>query len=193
MWIGLKFLRCPSCNYYGSRVIDSRDSGEDIRRRRECSDCQNRFTSYERVQTRVLMVSKIDNRREEFDRDKLWSGLAKACAKCPLPPGSVEKLVQEMEETLLESGRYEISSRVIGEMAMDKLKTLDRIAYIRFASVYRDFKDIETFKVEVDALLTPESPMETSNQLSYLEDESVMPRRRKRRLPRKKTVKHDSG
>ncbi len=181
-------MHCPSCNHDDSKVIDSRDSGDGIRRRRECMKCAVRFTTYERVQTRVLMVSKGDGRREEFNHDKLWSGLTKACAKRPLPTGSVDKLVQEVETDLVESGRAEIPSRAIGEMVMDRLKNLDRVAYIRFASVYRDFKDIETFKEEVEALLEPEEVTEPSNQLSFLEDEQIMPRRRRRGRPAKPKV-----
>ncbi len=180
-------LHCPSCNHDDSRVIDSRDSGDGIRRRRECAECSVRFTTYEKVQTRVLMVSKGDGRREEFNRDKLWGGLAKACAKRPLPTGSVEKLVQEVESDLAESGKGEVPSRAIGKMVMERLKNLDRVAYIRFASVYRDFQDIETFKEEVEALLEPEPITEPSNQLTFLDDEQIMPRRRRRGRLAKKT------
>ena len=180
-------MNCPFCNHNDSKVIDSRDSGDGIRRRRECARCGLRFTTYERVQSRALLVIKRDSRREEFNRDKLWTSLTKACAKRPLPVGSVEKALQEIEAVLSEMGKPEVNSKVIGEMVMDRLKSLDRVAYIRFASVYRDFRDIETFKEEIDALLDPtQSITEPSSQLSFLEDEaSPLPTRRRRRVPRR--------
>lgn len=175
-------MRCPYCNHEHSKVIDSRDSGDGIRRRRECLQCGLRHTTYERVQTRTLMVSKRDGRREEFDRDKLWASLTKACAKRPLPTGSIEKALQEIEGQLADSGRAEVPSKAIGELVMERLKKMDRVAYIRFASVYRDFRDIETFKEEIEALLAPkESPEVPDNQLSFLEDEDVLPAPRRRR------------
>ena len=112
------------------------------------------------------MVSKRDGRREEFQRDKLWGSLTKACAKRPLPTGSIEKALQEIEGQLTESAKAEVASKVIGTLVMEKLKSMDRVAYIRFASVYRDFRDIETFKEEIDALLEPGKPVnikETQN------------------------------
>ena len=180
-------MNCPFCNHNDSKVIDSRDSGDGIRRRRECTQCGLRFTTYERVQSRALLVIKRDGRREEFNRDKLWTSLTKACAKRPLPVGSVEKALQEIEAVLSELGKPEVNSKVIGEMVMERLKSLDRVAYIRFASVYRDFRDIETFKEEIDALLEPkESMAEPSSQLSFLADEAdPLPARRRRRVPRR--------
>ena len=175
---------CPYCNHYDSKVIDSRDSNDGIRRRRECSRCGLRYTTYERVQTRVLQVIKRDDRREGFDRDKLWTSLVRACAKRPLPTGSIDKVVQEIEADLADSGRAEISSKAIGEMVMERLKNMDRVAYIRFASVYRDFRDIETFKEEIESLLQPREPTTRvpENQLSFLEDEEeLLPTRRRRR------------
>ncbi len=176
-------LLCPSCNHDDSRVIDSRDSGDGIRRRRECTKCGRRFTTYERIQTRVLLVRKSDGRQEEFDRDKLWSSVTKACVKRPLPTGTIEKIVQEIESALSDSGRAEVPSRAIGEMVIERLKKLDAVAYIRFASVYRDFRDIERFKDEIEAILEPEAEPEESgsSQLSFLEDEEVMPAPRRRR------------
>ncbi len=146
-------MRCPYCQYANSRVIDSRDSGDGIRRRRQCLECERRFTTYEYVQTRTMMVVKRDKRREEFQREKLFASLAKACAKRPLPVGAIEKTLDDIEAVLSESGRAEVTARVIGELVMDKLRDLDRVAYIRFASVYRDFSDIENFRQEIDALL----------------------------------------
>jgi transcriptional repressor NrdR len=133
------------------------------------------------------MVTKRDARREEFSRDKLWSSLTKACAKRPLPMGAIDKLVDEIEAQVLESGRTEVPARAIGNLVMEKLRNLDRVAYIRFASVYRDFRDIETFREEIDALLVPPEPTtEPSNQLSFLEDETILPPLRRRRgRPRK--------
>ena len=179
---------CPFCNNNNSKVIDSRDSGDSIRRRRECLRCGLRFTTYERVQTRALLVAKRDGRREEFDREKLWASVKSACAKRPLPIGSIEKIIDEIETQLSNAGRAEIPSRSIGELVMERLRDLDRVAYIRFASVYRDFRDIESFKEEVEALLDPTQSSEESSQLSFLqEDELIAPGKRKRgRKPKKK-------
>jgi transcriptional repressor NrdR len=181
-------MHCPYCNHNDSKVIDSRDSSDGVRRRRECARCGLRFTTHERVQSRALLVVKRDGRREEFSRDKLWTSLTKACTKRPLPVGSIEKLLQEIESDLGEAGRAEIPSKAIGEMVMNRLKNLDRVAYIRFASVYRDFRDIETFKEEIEALLEPRDPTAgvPSNQLSLLEEEEeIIPTRRRRgRRPR---------
>ena len=180
-------MLCPFCDHDDSRVIDSRDAGDGIRRRRECLRCSLRFTTYERVQTRSLLIVKRDGRREEFDRDKLWASLTKACAKRPLPTGSIEKAMGEIEARLGEAGRAEVPSKTIGEMVMERLRNLDRVAYIRFASVYRDFRDIESFKEEIEALLEPrESQSVPSNQLSFLEDEATPapPRRRGKRPKR---------
>lgn len=180
-------MLCPFCGDTNSKVIDSRDSGDGIRRRRECQACSLRFTTYERVQMRVVMVVKADGRREEFSRDKLWASLTKACAKRPLPLGRVEKVLNEIEAHLLDTGRAEVSSRDIGELAMNLLKEMDRVAYIRFASVYRDFRDIESFRSEIDALLESEEPDDSvpSSQLtlSILEEAAPTPpvRRRRRR------------
>ena len=178
----------PFCNNDNSKVIDSRDSGDSIRRRRECLRCGLRFTTYERVQTRALLVAKRDGRREEFDREKLWASVKSACAKRPLPIGSIEKIIDEIETQLSNAGRAEIPSRSIGELVMERLRDLDRVAYIRFASVYRDFRDIESFKEEVEALLDPIQSSEESSQLSFLqEDELIAPGKRKRgRKPKKK-------
>ena len=164
-------MLCPFCSHEDSKVIDSRDAGDGVRRRRECLRCGLRFTTYERVQSRALLVIKRDERREEFNRDKLWASLTKACAKRPLPIGSIEKVIDEIEAQLANLGRAEIRSKVIGEMVVERLRKLDRVAYIRFASVYRDFRDIESFKVEIDALLEPPQPSGVpSNQLSFLDD-----------------------
>jgi transcriptional repressor NrdR len=135
------------------------------------------------------MLVKRDGRREEFQRDKLWSSVTKACAKRPLQMGSIDKLVQDIEATLVDSGRAEMASKTIGEMVMERLKKLDRVAYIRYASVYRDFKDIETFKEEIDSLLEPPQTAEdTSGQLSFLEEQVLPVRRRRRGRPQKASL-----
>ena len=141
----------------------------------------------ERSQTRTLTMVKQDGRREEFSRDKLLASITKACAKRPLPIGTIAKAVDEIESALVESGKAEIPSHGVGELVMGRLKGMDRVAYIRYASVYRDFKDIETFKEEVDALLEPAAPRhEPSPQLSLLKDEPpVLPVRRRRGRPRR--------
>ncbi|MBM3934953.1 MAG: transcriptional repressor NrdR [SAR202 cluster bacterium] len=179
-------MHCPYCNYNDSKVIDSRESIDGIRRRRECLGCERRYTTYERVQTRALIIIKRDGRREEFSRDKLWASIAKACAKRPLQTGTIDKAVNDIEADLTDLGRSEIPSSVVGEMAMERLKKIDRVAYIRFASVYREFKDIETFQQEIKALLDPEeAEKEPSNQLSFLqvmeEDQPKAPKKRRGR------------
>lgn len=181
-------MHCPYCSSDSSKVIDSRDSGDGIRRRRECIACGRRYTTMERAQTRTLMVVKQnDERREEFNRNKLLASLTKACAKRPLAMGIVAKAVDDIETALVESGKAEIPSEAIGRLVMERLMGLDRVAYIRYASVYRDFKDIETFKEAVDELLEPPEPKpEPSPQLSFLEDEPpLLPVRRRRGRPRR--------
>jgi len=145
-------LNCPYCGYIDSKVIDSREVNDGIRRRRQCLRCGMRFTTYERLQPASLFVIKKDGRREEFRREKLLTGIRKACEKRPLPAGAVDNLVDEIEGELYQTGKAEMPSTVIGDMVMAKLKKLDHIAYIRFASVYREFADITTLKEEVDSL-----------------------------------------
>ncbi len=145
-------MECPFCGYNDSRVIDSRDVNEGVRRRRQCTSCNARFTTYERLQPFGLFVIKKDQRREEFNKDKLLTGIRKACEKRPLPAGSVDRLVDEIEAELYKKGKQEIHSTAIGDMVMEGLKKLDHIAYIRFASVYRDFTDITVLKREIDNL-----------------------------------------
>ena len=177
-------MNCPYCGHSEDKVIDSREVNEGIRRRRQCLGCGERFTTYERLQPASLFVIKKDERREEFDREKLLSGIRKACEKRPLPTGSVEKLADDIEAELYQTGKAEVPSTVVGDMVMEKLKGLDHIAYIRFASVYREFADITTLKEEVDTLLDAE-PSVPSSQLSLLPDEALAGaaknRRRKRR------------
>lgn len=149
-------MNCPYCGYQDSKVIDSRDVNDGIRRRRQCLGCGSRFTTYERLQPASLFVIKKDGRREEFNRDKLLAGIRKACEKRPLPIGTLDKLVSDIEGGLYHLGRAEIPSTVIGDMVMEGLKKLDYVAYIRFASVYREFADITALKQAVDTLVNGE-------------------------------------
>ncbi len=148
-------MRCPTCGEQDTRVIDSRDQddGSIIRRRRECGTCGARFTTFERVEAARLVVVKRDGTRQEFDRDKLAAGLAKALTRRPVPGDAAEQAAEAIEATLRAEGATEVPSRRIGELAMDRLRHLDQIAYIRFASVYQSFEDIEQLKREVDELL----------------------------------------
>ncbi len=143
---------CPYCGHYDSKVIDSREVNDGIRRRRQCLRCDERFTTYERLQPASLFVIKKDERREEFHREKILTGVRKACDKRPLPSGTVENIVDDIEAELYQLGKTEIPTKYIGDMVMARLKSLDHIAYIRFASVYREFADITTLKEEVDTL-----------------------------------------
>ncbi len=165
-------MNCPYCGYHDSRVVDSRDANEGIRRRRQCLACNARYTTYERWQPASLFIIKKDKRREEFNREKLLAGVRKACEKRPLPTGAVEKLVDDIEAELYHLGRPEVASTTIGDMVMERLKKLDYIAYIRFASVYRDFADITALKQEVDTLLSSQS---RSSQLALLPDAPSAP------------------
>ncbi len=146
-------MRCPFCASSSSKVIDTRAVGAAIRRRRQCKDCEQRFTTYERVTKVNLLVVKRDGRREEFDRQKLFDGILKACAKRPVASDTIEDTVASIEMRLYALGRPEVPYRLIGEMVMDELRELDEVAYVRFASVYRHFTDLEAMKQEVDELL----------------------------------------
>ena len=172
-------MRCPYCECANTKVIDSRESGTSIRRRRECALCGRRFTTYERVQMKAMMVVKRDGRREEFSRSKLWSSLTKACAKRPLAVGSIDRMIDDIEANLSEQGKAEFASQSIGEMVMSRLSNLDQVAYIRFASVYLDFGDVQSFKTEIDSLLEPGEPRNGHadiNQLALLDsDLSALP------------------
>jgi transcriptional repressor NrdR len=145
-------MRCPYCGFEDTKVIDSRDSEEGIRRRRECLSCGERFTTFERVQAVGLQVIKKDGRREDFSREKLLLGMRRACEKRPLPVGSIEAVVDDIEATLQAQGKAEVPSSLIGELVMDHLRELDHIAYIRFASVYRAFADIDSLREELERL-----------------------------------------
>jgi transcriptional repressor NrdR len=146
-------LKCPHCGASDSRVIDTRSSGERIRRRRECLSCEERFTTYERVVLATPMVIKRDGRREEFDPDKLALGVRKACAKRPISMEALERLVDQVESEVQRMGKTEVPSQVIGSLVMERLKELDELAYILFASVYLPLNDLESMKAEVDRLL----------------------------------------
>ena len=145
-------MRCPTCEYSISKVTNSREAEGSIRRRRECRRCGVRFTTYEKIQSSALIICKQDGRREEFNREKLVSGLRKACAKRPISSRTVEKMAEEIESELNNIGLTEIASTNIGEIVMDRLSKLDRVAYIRYASVYRAFQDLESFEAAVKDL-----------------------------------------
>jgi transcriptional repressor NrdR len=153
-------MTCPFCGFKQDRVIDSRESkeGDVIRRRRQCLKCERRFTTYERSDEIPYMVVKKDGRREKFDRQKVLNGLLKACEKRPVPMAKLAELVDAVESRLSENPDREISTTDIGEMLMDKLKGLDKIAYVRFASVYRDFQDVEAFLNELKNLVLNKRP-----------------------------------
>lgn len=153
-------MKCPYCCSIESRVVDSRQSedGSSIRRRRECDNCKRRFTTYERVDMVPLIVVKKDQTRETFDVSKLRSGIIKACEKRPVPLEKIDAMVNEIERTLTAASDAEVTSQRIGEMVMDGLKKLDEVAYVRFASVYRQFRDIQTFRDELNKLLTEYEP-----------------------------------
>ena len=148
-------MKCPFCFYEESKVIDSRptDEGERIRRRRECLKCGKRFTTYEIIETVPVSVIKRDKSRQVFDRSKILSGLLRACEKRPVSIETLEKIVDEMEFTLQNSPDREVPSERIGELAMEKLKDIDEVAYVRFASVYRQFQDIQTFMDELKSMM----------------------------------------
>ena len=187
-------MRCPYCGFADTKVTDSRDTDEGIRRRRECLACGQRFTTVERLVSSSLLVVKKDGRREEFSREKLLSGLRKACEKRPLPSGSVEAVADAVEAALRQRGAPEVPSGDIGELVIDHLRDLDHIAYIRFASVYRQFADLEDVQRELEALaergfapgagqptLMPETELQ-----SLTKGLRAFPQRRRRGRPRAK-------
>jgi transcriptional repressor NrdR len=148
-------MKCPYCGHLEDKVVDSRESkeGEVIRRRRECLGCGKRFTSYERIDQIPHMVVKKDGRREPFDREKVLAGLRRACEKRPVPTKTLESIADRVEAMVQESPDREVSTGVIGEFLMDRLRELDRVAFVRFASVYRDFKDVDQFMATLKGLL----------------------------------------
>ncbi len=148
-------MRCPFCRASDSRVIDTREifDVEAVRRRRQCRECGRRFTTYERVEPISLAVVKKDGRREPYDRRKLEYGIRVACGKRPIPAEAIQRVIDETETALFATANEEVSSRAIGELVMEKLRGIDTIAYIRFASVYRSFADLHDIREEVDSLL----------------------------------------
>ena len=148
-------MKCPFCSHENTRVIDSRpaDENNSIRRRRVCDECGKRFTTYEKVETIPLIVIKKDNNRETYDRSKIEAGVLRACHKRPISADQINELVDAVETAVFNREEKEISSGMIGEMVMNKLKDLDTVAYVRFASVYREFKDINTFMDELKSML----------------------------------------
>lgn len=148
-------MKCPFCSFPDSKVVDSRptDESTSIRRRRECLRCAKRFTTYETVERMALRVVKRDGLREPYNRQKLLTGVTKACEKRPVPQARLEELVNAIEQKLFSTLDYEVSSQKIGEMVMEELKSVDEVAYVRFASVYRQFKDINTFMTELNTLI----------------------------------------
>jgi len=151
-------VQCPFCNHLENKVVDSRLSkeGEAIRRRRECLSCQRRFTTYERIEDMLPSVIKKDGRREPFDRQKILQGLKKACEKRPISVDALEAVVERIEKKIQELGKSEVSTQIIGEEVMKELHELDQVAYVRFASVYREFKDLSEFMNELKELLKEE-------------------------------------
>ena len=149
-------MKCPFCNHDNTRVIDSRpaDENNSIRRRRACDECGKRFTTYEKIETIPLIVIKKDNNREAYDRTKIEAGVLRACHKRPISADQISKLVDSIETSVFNLEEKEISSGIIGEMVMNKLKDLDTVAYVRFASVYREFKDINTFMDELKKVMS---------------------------------------
>lgn len=148
-------MKCPFCSYFESKVIDSRptDEGQAIRRRRECIKCGKRFTTYEKIEEIPLIVVKKDGNRQSYDRNKLLNGIIKACEKRPVSMNTIEKIVDDIEKNLYNSLQREIKSEEIGEMVMNSLKDIDEVSYVRFASVYRQFKDLNSFMEELKKIL----------------------------------------
>ncbi|MHB8736034.1 MAG: transcriptional regulator NrdR [Terriglobales bacterium] len=148
-------MRCPFCGHPEDKVVDSRESkeGEAIRRRRECLVCEKRFTTYERIDEIPYMVVKKDGRREKFDRQKVLTGLLHACEKRPVSMGQLETLVNAVEGLVVDSAEREVNTRDVGQLIMERLRTLDKVAYVRFASVYMDFKDVKEFMDELKGLI----------------------------------------
>lgn len=148
-------MKCPYCNNPDTRVIDSRpaEDGNSIRRRRCCDECGKRFTTYEKIETIPLIIIKKDNNREQYDRSKIEKGVLRACYKRPVSADAIEKTIDAIETDIFQREEKEIPSSIIGEIVMDNLKNLDAVAYVRFASVYREFKDVNTFMAELKKIL----------------------------------------
>ncbi len=183
-------MHCPNCGDPNTRVTDSRDTGQDIRRRRECGRCGVRFTTYERIQHATLQVVKRDGRRDEFDPQKLLRSIRLACTKRPLPTGAIEKLASEIENDLQDLGKAEVPASVIGDLALERLRQLDPVAYVRYASVYRDFDTLDGFIQEIreyQATGGLASEQEVS-QLSLIPNEFAVPSKRTGRRGRRPSM-----
>ncbi len=152
-------MKCPYCDYFESKVVDSRptDEGQAIRRRRECINCAKRFTTYEKIEEIPIIVVKKDGNRQVFNRNKLLNGIIKSCEKRPVSLDEIEKIVDDIEKTLSNSLEKEVTSVEIGELIMNKLKDIDEVSYVRFASVYRQFKDVNSFMEELKKILAEDS------------------------------------
>ena len=182
-------MRCPHCGAPDTRVTDSRDTGREIRRRRECVRCGVRFTTYERVQHAALQVIKRDSRREEFDREKLLRSVRLACAKRPLPTGTLEKLVEDIESDLQHLGKAEVPAAVIGDATLVRLRQLDSVAYVRYASVYRDFDTLDGFIKEIREVQTAgPDDQDRTNQLELIPNEYAIPAKRTGRRGRRPSM-----
>ena len=183
-------MRCPTCSAPDSRVTDSRDTGQEVRRRRECSDCGSRFTTYERIQSTALQVVKRDGRRDSFDREKLLRSVRLACVKRPLPGGTLEKLVDDIESDLQALNKLEIPAAVIGETTLRRLRDIDPVAYVRYASVYRDYDSLDGFISEVQQYRITDIPVTTSSssQLELIPNEYSIPSKPKARRGRKPRI-----
>lgn len=182
-------MRCPQCGTPETRVTDSRDTGEEIRRRRECIQCGVRFTTYERVQRAALIVVKSDGRREEFNRDKLLRSIRLACVKRPLPTGSLEKVVDDIEADLQRLGRAEVPAAVIGDTTLARLRHLDPVSYVRYASVYRDFDSLDGFIREVAQYQTQQDEGPSGDQqLELIPNEYTIPPKPKARRGRRPSI-----
>jgi transcriptional repressor NrdR len=166
-------VNCPYCGFEDSKVIDSRASEGGIRRRRQCLACGQRFSTIERTELGVLLVAKKDGRREEFSRDKILLGVRRACEKRPIALGAIEALVDDVEARVHALGKAEVPTRFIGELVMERLRELDDVAYIRFASVYRAFRDVEDMKEELASLERARTPATSSQQLPLLPTEAL--------------------
>jgi transcriptional repressor NrdR len=186
-------MRCPYCGFSDTKVTDSRDTDEGIRRRRECLNCTQRFTTVERLTTGTLLVAKKDGRREEFSREKLLAGLRKATEKRPLPAGSVEAIADAVETALRQRGTPEVPSGDIGELVMDHLRDLDHIAYIRFASVYREFADLEEMQRELVSLAERAANPGAGQPTLLPEDELQSLTKGLRRFPEKRRRGRPAG
>ncbi len=182
-------MNCPFCGHPDSRVIDSRPDEAGVRRRRECQACNRRFTTLEKIELGGVAVVKKDNTRQEFDREKIIAGVGTACEKRPIPSGAVEALADEVEQAVYAQGKAEVPSSYIGELVMERLRDLDHIAYIRFASVYRAFADVDELEQELEALKAGwRKPDVPQDQMALLpEAEAKAPKPRLLRVRRAKT------